>query len=41
MLSMKVGRSIEWDGEQEQILNDPEANALLKREYRAPWVYPS
>ena len=41
MLSMKVGRSIQWDGENEQILNDSEANALLKREYRGEWEYPT
>jgi predicted dehydrogenase len=41
MLSYKIGRSIEWDGEKEVIVNDPEANALLKRKYREPWVYPT
>ncbi|MEZ5941696.1 MAG: Gfo/Idh/MocA family oxidoreductase [Planctomycetaceae bacterium] len=40
MMSWKLGRSIEWDGQQERAINDDEANALLKREYRAPWVYP-
>ncbi|MBC7890650.1 MAG: Gfo/Idh/MocA family oxidoreductase [Sphingobacteriaceae bacterium] len=40
MLSYKVGRSIEWDGEKELILNDPTANALLRRAYRGPWQYP-
>jgi predicted dehydrogenase len=40
MLSLKTGRSLAWDGEKETILNDPEANKLLKREYRAPWQYP-
>ena len=40
MLSMKLGRSVEWDGDKEQILNDEEANTLLSRPYRAPWVYP-
>ncbi len=40
MLSYKVGRSIAWDGEKEQIIGDEEANKLLKREYRKPWVYP-
>lgn len=40
MLSLKLGRSVEWDGEKEIILNDPEANKLLRREYRGPWVYP-
>ena len=41
MLSAKVGRKIFWDGEKEVVLNDPEANTFLKREYRAPWVYPT
>jgi predicted dehydrogenase len=41
MLSLKLGRSVEWDGEKEQIVGDPEANQLLRRDYRAPWVYPS
>ena len=40
MLSLKLGRSVRWDGDKEQILGDPEANALLRRDYRAPWVYP-
>jgi predicted dehydrogenase len=41
MLSMKLGRSIEWDGAKEQIPGDPAANALLKRNYRGPWKYPT
>ncbi len=41
MLSLKLGRSIRWDGEKETILDDPEANRLLRRPYRAPWVYPT
>ena len=40
MLSLKLGRSLEWDGEREIVRNDPEATKLLKRPYRAPWVYP-
>ncbi|MHB8735825.1 MAG: Gfo/Idh/MocA family protein [Terriglobales bacterium] len=40
MLSMKVGRSVVWDGDREQIVGDPEANRLLQREYRGPWEYP-
>jgi predicted dehydrogenase len=40
MLSYKLGRSVAWDGEKEICLNDPEANKLLRREYRKPWVYP-
>jgi len=40
MLSLKLGRSVEWDGEKEVIIGDPEANKLLRRKYRKPWVYP-
>ena len=36
-ISWQVGRSIRWDGEQEQVLGDPEANALVSKPYRAPW----
>ena len=41
MLSLKLGRSIAWDAEKQVILGDDEANRLLLREYRKPWVYPS
>jgi predicted dehydrogenase len=41
MLSLRVGRSIAWDGAKEQIIGDPQANALLARAYRAPWEYPA
>lgn len=40
MLSLKIGRSVEWDGEKEVIIGDPEANKLLSRTYRKPWIYP-
>jgi predicted dehydrogenase len=40
MLSLKVGRSIEWNGDKETILGDAEANRLLSRPYRGPWEYP-
>ena len=40
MLSWRIGRSIEWDGDKEQIINDPKANELLQRPYRSPWKYP-
>ena len=40
MLSLKLGRSIEWDGEKERVVGDDEANAHLKRDFRAPWIYP-
>ncbi len=40
MLSLKLGRSVEWDGAKERIVGDPEANKLLQRAYRGPWEYP-
>jgi hypothetical protein len=39
-VSMQLGRSLAWDAEKGQVLNDPEANRLLRRPYRAPWVHP-
>jgi predicted dehydrogenase len=41
MLSWKLGRSIRWDAEKEEIIGDPEATQLMSRPYRAPWVYPA
>lgn len=41
MLALKLGRSVVWDPDKEQFLNDPEASKLLRRVYRAPWVYPN
>lgn len=40
MLSYKLGRSIQWDGQKEKIVGDEEANQLLSRPYRGEWVYP-
>ncbi len=39
-LSLQTGRSLAWDAETQSILNDPEANRLLARPYRAPWTHP-
>lgn len=41
MLSLKLGRSVEWDGRNETVVGDDQANQLLRREYRKPWVYPT
>lgn len=41
MLSYKLGRSIHWDHDAHTVPGDDEANALLRREYRAPWTYPA
>jgi len=39
-LSMKLGRSLTWDAEKQQVVGDEEANKLLRRPYRKPWVHP-
>jgi predicted dehydrogenase len=36
-ISLHTGRRIRWDAEKEVVINDPEANKLLTREYRKPW----
>jgi hypothetical protein len=40
MLSLKHGKSIEWDGAKEVIGGDEAANKLLRRDYRKGWEYP-
>ncbi len=37
-LSLRLGRSLQFDPETERILNDPEADRMLMRQYRAPWT---
>ncbi|MGH9311445.1 MAG: Gfo/Idh/MocA family protein [Vicinamibacterales bacterium] len=39
-LSMKLGRSLTWDHAKGAVVGDAEANKLLRRPYRAPWVHP-
>ena len=39
-MSMKLGRSLAWDAEQGRVIGDDEANRLLRRPYRQPWVHP-
>jgi predicted dehydrogenase len=39
-LSMRLGRTLEWDHARGQVVGDDEANRLLRRPYRAPWVHP-
>jgi predicted dehydrogenase len=38
--SLKLGRTLAWDNEAGRIVGDDEANRLLQRPYRAPWVHP-
>jgi predicted dehydrogenase len=39
-MSMKLGRELTWDPDKQEIVNDSEANALLRRPYRQPWIHP-
>jgi predicted dehydrogenase len=39
-LSMRLGRSLQWDHAKGTVVSDPEANQLLRRPYRTPWVHP-
>jgi predicted dehydrogenase len=39
-LSMQLGRSLTWDPVKHQVVGDEEANKLLRRPYRKPWVHP-
>jgi len=39
-LSMKLGRTLTWDGKEGRVIGDDEANRLLTRPYRRPWVHP-
>jgi predicted dehydrogenase len=39
-LSMQLGRELTWDPAKGRIVNDEEANKLLQRPYRGPWVHP-
>jgi predicted dehydrogenase len=39
-LSMKLGRSLAWDPRAGQVIGDDEANRLLTRPYRGPWIHP-
>jgi predicted dehydrogenase len=39
--SLQLGRSLAWDAQTHQVLNDDEANSQLLRPYRAPWIHPA
>jgi len=40
-LAMRTGRTFRWDPVQQKVDGDEEANQLLVRPYRSPWVHPS
>jgi predicted dehydrogenase len=39
-LAMKTGRTLAWDPAKGAVIGDEDANRLLRRPYRAPWVHP-
>jgi predicted dehydrogenase len=39
-LAMQLGRTLTWDAQTGRVVGDDEANRLLTRPYRSPWVHP-
>ena len=39
-LSMQLGRTLHWDASKGRVIGDKDANRLLRRPYRSPWVHP-
>jgi len=39
-LALKTGRTLAWDPAAQRVTNDEEANRLLRRPYRRPWIHP-
>lgn len=39
-IATRLGRSLNWDAAKEQFIGDREANGMLERQYRAPWMLP-
>jgi predicted dehydrogenase len=40
MIALEAGGRVEWDETTRQVRGNPQAAALLKRDYRGPWVHP-
>ena len=39
-MSQRLNRTLTWDSERQRVVDDDEANRLLRRPYRQPWVHP-
>ena len=37
-LALQLGRTLTWDAENGRVRDDEEANRLLRRPYRRPWI---
>lgn len=40
-MALKLGRELRYDPEQHRVIGDEEANRMLRRPYRTPYVHPS
>jgi hypothetical protein len=39
-MALRLNRTLAWDAEKQRVVRDDEANRLLRRPYRKPWVHP-
>lgn len=39
-MACKLGRTLEWDPDKGRVVGDDQANRLLARPYRSPWIHP-
>ena len=39
-LALRLGRTLTWDAQAGNVVGDDEANRLLTRPYRQPWIHP-
>jgi hypothetical protein len=39
-MALQLGRTLAWDSAASRVIKDDEANRLLRRPYRQPWVHP-
>jgi predicted dehydrogenase len=39
-LALRLNRTLAWDADKGRVVGDEEANKLLRRPYRKPWVHP-
>ena len=41
VIAYKVGRQVHWNAQEERIIGDDEAQKLVSKQYRAPWLLPT
>jgi len=40
MIAYELGEKLRWDAKTQSIIGNPQAQTMMKREYRAPWRHP-